>query len=593
MRDLRTLLSALILFCSLTGGASPSPLKPSAVGVGRWLSDLSFTDAQGKSATLSQIAGPQGLVIAVHRLNCPLSMKFSPALARVMRDYAGKGFGFLVVNSLASATPESLLAAAKEYGFSAPYAIDADRSLLKALQARSSTEVFVLDRARTLVYRGPLSDQYDLTGSLAAPTKHYLVDALEAVLASRDPQVKALEAPGCALGIAPVQEDLRRVTYHNRISRLMQVNCQSCHRAGGVAPFPLVTYDDILDFKPMIAQVVRQKLMPPWFASPQHGQWGNDRSLTPEDEKALLHWLDGESVEGEVTDAPVAKVWPQTWVIGQPDLVLETKETFSIPAEGIMPYQYTIVKNPLDRDVWIKSMEIRNTSPAVVHHVLVLLRKPGAKPEGRRGDREEPSGIDGFFAALVPGSSSVRFGDGLARRLPKGMDLVFQLHYTPNGKPATDRASLGLVFATEEPKHEVIASSAYDVDFAIPPGAPNHEVKAQHVFSAPTRLMAFMPHMHLRGKAFRYELEIPGRGREVLLDVPRYDFNWQLRYELAVPRDVPKGAILHATAWYDNSSGNKWNPDPKATVYFGEQTHEEMMIGYFEAHALAPLSIRD
>jgi hypothetical protein len=225
-------------------------------------------------------------------------------------------------------------------------------------------------------------------------------------------------------------------------------------------------------------------------------------------------------------------------------------------------------------------MEIRPTAPEAVHHVLVFIEPP-LKP-GQKPGRDFQGGIDGYFAATVPGSFGTFYPEGTAKRLPKGAWLKFQIHYTPRGTPKTDQTKFALIFAKGEPDQPVETGSAYNGEFAIPPGAPNYEVVADHVFKEPGLLLTFFPHMHLRGKAFKYDLVLPDGTSRELLRVPRYDFNWQLFYTLKEPLAVPAGAHLRATAWYDNSSGNPYNPDPMKEVRFGEQTSDEMMIGYFD-----------
>lgn len=261
-------------------------------------------------------------------------------------------------------------------------------------------------------------------------------------------------------------------------------------------------------------------------------------------------------------------------MIGKPDVVKQIPEPISIKATGRMPYKHVRVKTDFKEDRWVQAVEIQPTSPAVVHHVLVFIQDGSA-----RGSVDERSG---FFAAYVPGNSYQIYPEGLAKRLPAGASLVFQLHYTPNGKATTDQTRLAIKFADEQPKHMIRNIGVANHRISIPPGADNHPEQASLRVPSDVKLLAFMPHMHLRGKAVRYDLVLPNGERQSLLDIPRYDFNWQLEYRLADPLEVPQGSNLEVYAWYDNSKNNPANPDPTTTVRWGPQTEDEMLIGYVE-----------
>jgi hypothetical protein len=320
--------------------------------------------------------------------------------------------------------------------------------------------------------------------------------------------------------------------------------------------------------------VIESGIMPPWYAHPEVGEWANERRLAERDVSDLFAWIDAGMPEGRSREAPGPLKWAEGWNIGVPDAVIPMPQPFDVPAEGVVEYQYMYVKTDFPEDRWIQAMEIRPTAMQVTHHVLVFIEEPDA--ERRQG------GIAGFFAGYAPGNNGVVFPQGMAKRLPKGAWLKFQLHYTTNGQPATDESALGLIFADEPPKRVVHTRSAWNADFVIPPGAKHHEVVGEHRFREDGYILEFFPHMHNRGAAFRYELVHPDGRTEHLLEVPRYDFNWQLNYTPAKPVFAPAGSVLRATGWFDNSADNPANPDPAAEVRFGEQTWEEMMIGYFD-----------
>jgi hypothetical protein len=336
----------------------------------------------------------------------------------------------------------------------------------------------------------------------------------------------------------------------------------------------------------MIAFVVENGIMPPWFADPATGHWENDRRLLERDRSAILDWAANGAPAGDPADAPLPRQFAASWAIGAPDAIVEIPETIDVPAEGVVDYQYRYVKTDFPEDRWIEKMEILPTAPQVTHHVLVFLEEPGRKdiddPDRKPDEPPAQGGLRGYFASTVPGQQPTLYPKGMAKLLPKGAWLKFQIHYTPNGKPASDRTRIGFVFAEEPPRFPVATGSAADVEFEIPPGSPNHEVAASFRFESDSVLLSFFPHMHLRGKAYRYELIYPDQRREVLLNVPRYDFNWQLHYKLREPLSVPAGSVLTATGWFDNSAENPANPDPTRKVVFGEQSFDEMQIGYFD-----------
>lgn len=565
----------LLALSSANRADGPHPLKPADYAVGRLVADLSFTDLDGKAGKLSDYRGYDALVIALNHLTCPIARKYAPTLNAIHKEYAARNVAFLIVNVDQHATVQELRDGIRELGFTARYLPDLHNEISAALFAKSTTEVFVLDKARTLIYRGPFDDQFGIGYSLPAPRKHLLKDALNAHLGGKQIPCPAWSAPGCLMDL-DVPSNEPPATYHNRISRIVQHHCQRCHRTGEIAPFPLMNYQDIQRVAPTIDYMVTKKLMPPWFANPAYGDWANDPTLAASDREVFLKWLKGDMPQGDPADAPLPIAWTPGWKIGEPDAVIELPAPIQIPETGVMPYQYVTVDNPFPEDKWVGALEIRPTAPTVVHHVLVFLKLPG----------QNELGVDNYFAAMVPGNAATELPKGVGKKLPKDAKLIFQLHYTPVGVATQDRTKLGLKFLPTPPAHEMVATAVYTKKFLIPAGHPNYEVSAEHVFKERARLFSFMPHMHLRGKAFRYELIRPDGTSEVLLDVPQYNFNWQLSYERREPLDVEVGTRIKATGWFDNSDQNPSNPDPTVDVGFGEQTTDEMMIGYFTWHKL-------
>lgn len=579
-----------------TGKASPEPpptplttpvrqgpriLKPADVGIGRLVPDVGFTDITGKVGKLSDYKGSKLLVVAFTDTGCPLCKKYAPTLARIEKEYARRGVAVLFVNPTSSDTPKDIKAVIADHGFQGRYVHDTGGKLAAAFGVKSTTEVFVLDPARSMVYRGAVDDQYGLAYSLDAPRNHYLATALDRLLAGQQPIVAATTAPGCELEAK--EQPATDLTYHSRIERIVQSNCVECHRSGGVAPFALETYEQVVARRGAIRRAVDGGTMPPWFAAApakgEHSPWLNDRSLAPADKADLLAWLAGDRKKGNPADAPLPRTYPSEWLIGKPDVVFQIPQPVAVKATGTMPYQKATVETNFEEDRWVQAMEVQPTAREVVHHVLIHVVQ---KDRLRLLGRGEEDGTQGFFAIYVPGNNTLIYPDGYAKKLPKGASLRFQIHYTPNGKATTDQTRVAMVFAKQPPRHEVRVAGIVNSKFEIPAGAANHEVDAKISIPWNVKILAFVPHMHLRGKAARYELRQADGTTKVLLDVPRYDFNWQLLYRFADPVAAPRGSSLTFTAWFDNSSANPANPDATKPVRWGQQTTEEMHLGYVE-----------
>lgn len=556
---------------------APDVLKGSEVGVGRLVADLTLS---GKKLS-EHLSGSQGMILAFFGATCPISGKLGPELARLEKDAQERGVKLLLVCPVAVETAGDIQKFISTHALKSPVIHDTDSVISTTLAATTTTEVFLLDASRTLVYRGAINDQYGLGYAKDAPTKTYLRDAMTAMLRSELPEIAATTAPGCALDLkkeAAIAQT--KVTYHNQIARILRGNCIECHRTGGVGPFSLTSYEDVIENAGMMRKQVERGAMPPWFAAtpPEgtHTPWINDASLSKQDKTDLLTWLASDRPKGDAAEAPLALKFPEEWIIGKPDTIVQLPRAVSIKAEGTMPYQFLTATTEFTEDRWVQGYEIQPTDASVVHHVIVQVHKKGAKA------RDRGEGSEGYWAAYVPGNTHHVWPAGFAKKLPAGATVSFQIHYTPNGKKTQDQLKMGLIFAKAEPRFIVHTASVANHRLNIPAGAANHvEVKDQTV-PFDMHVMAFMAHMHVRGKAFKYEVTLPGGSPEVLLDIPRYDFNWQLRYDYAQPKLLPRGSQVKITAIFDNSPGNPANPDPAKNVRWGPQTSDEMMIGYIE-----------
>jgi hypothetical protein len=401
---------------------------------------------------------------------------------------------------------------------------------------------------------------------------------LEELLAGKPVSQPLCRASGCLISRVRKPPTHGTITYYKDIAPILHKHCQTCHRPGEIAPFSLTTYRDAVGWAATIREVVAERRMPPWHADPRYGKFANDPSLSEREKNLLFAWINAGCPQGDPSATPRLSPFPQGWRIPTPDQVVSMPEPFTVPAEGTIEYQYIVVDPGFHEDRWIQAAEIRPGNRAVVHHCNVFLQppdNPDIQAQGELGSY--------CLVAAAPGTPPLVLPEGMAKRVPAGWRFVFVLHYTTIGSVQTDQTVLGLKFADPRAvKKEVATWLMYDRDLRIPPGASDHTVSQTWQIHRDVLLLAYFPHMHLRGKSFRYEAIYPNGATEILLDVPRYDFNWQNRYELAEPKLVPAGSLLRCTAVYDNSVDNRANPDPTAEVRAGTQSWDEMFNGYFD-----------
>jgi hypothetical protein len=395
------------------------------------------------------------------------------------------------------------------------------------------------------------------------------------------------------------------VTFARDVAPILQKNCQGCHRPGEIGPMPLLTYKQARPWAKAIKEAVSMKRMPPWFADPAHGNWANDASLSEKEIETIAAWADSGAKEGAAKDLPKPLTFADGWMLGKPDVEMTMSMEFPVPASGTIDYQYIKVPTNFTENKWIQALEFRPGDRRVVHHVVVFLREPGSgfmaklqpgeampapnsAPRTRMPDdgtgRLESANANApeILGTYTPGGSWQRFEPGQAKLIKAGSELVFQMHYTSSGKAAVDRSRVGLYFAKEPPRERVKTVFVSNRRLVIPPGAPNHRVDARVTLPMDATVTALFPHMHVRGKAFEYNVTYPDGRTETLLKVPNYDFNWQLTYYPVTPIKLPKGARIECTAWFDNSANKKGNPDATAEVRWGDQSWEEMLAGFLD-----------
>jgi hypothetical protein len=417
-------------------------------------------------------------------------------------------------------------------------------------------------------------------------------------------------------------ETVRLATFYRDVLPILQAHCQECHRAQGIAPMPFETYEQTRPYAEAIHLATQSKAMPPWFADPGVGKFSNDPSLSDKEIAMLADWSAFHAPVGQQRDEPAARVWAEGWTIPEPDTVLPMPQPVSLPASGDIEYTYEIVPTHFTEGRWVQMAEILPSQRANVHHAVIYVRPPDSPwlrhaPVGKPftaaslPDPQERAAAmwtdSDILLVYAPGSSPDNWPATMAKFIPAGSDLVFQMHYTSNGKAVSDRTKVGLRFSKEPPQQRVLTLQLTNDHFVIPPGASDYRVEARGTLPNEATLLSFFPHMHLRGKHFEYNLIHHGSGAaaqdaaqakpsgtvsvEPLLRV-NYHFHWQMSYRLAKPLHMPAGTELQAVAWFDNSRNNPHNPDPDAAVRWGEQTYDEMMVGFFDVAVDAKLDKR-
>lgn len=545
---------------------------------------VELRDAQGKAWSLADFSDKPVLAVVFLGTECPLAKLYSLRVQQLADEYRDHNIAFLAVDANLQDSLEEMSAFARRQKLSVPFVKDVGQELARHLQVTRTPEVVVLDQRRQVRYRGRIDDQYGIGYTKKVAEKQELLEAIDALRNGKSPTTTAEPAVGCLIGWSkPTTETdptIPVVTYCNQISRIFNEHCVRCHRPGQIGPFPLTDYESASGWGEMIVEVISEKRMPPWHANPEHGEFSNDCSLDPSEVQLISDWVKMGTPFGEQRDLPAPPTFVEGWQLPEaPDLAIPvTEKPVKVKATGNIRYQYYVFDPKFTEDRWVSAVEIQPGNYAVVHHILCFIRPKGTEDLG------VGKGIDHFLAGYVPGMLPQKMPDGHAKRIPANSELVFQVHYTPNGSTQMDQSQLGLKFADPNAiTHEVQTWSAVNTEIQIPAGAANHREQAWNRQKLGNwKIINFMPHMHLRGKSFRYEAVYADGSREILLDIPNYDFNWQTAYVLQKPLPTSNKMRIFCTAAYDNSVGNLNNPDPHSVVTWGDQTWEEMMIGYFD-----------
>jgi len=485
----------------------------------------------------------------------------------------------VAVNVGADDTIREMAEQALDFGADFPFVKDVDLSCVKSLGVTKTPEVAILDHEYRLVYRGRIDDQLRLGGSRPEATRNDLEEALRQLLSEQPITVPETPVDGCEITHpTPASADAKGLEYHRDIAPLVERKCNNCHRPGTAAPFSLQTFADVSANAAMIARVVQDESMPPWYASGRHGKFQNDRSLTTKEKATLVRWMNSDRPEG---NPPEAKTEQATttgeddsdgWRIGKPDVVITMLEEHEVSATGFIPYRYVILPYLFLQDTWVEAFEIRPGNRSVVHHCnMAYANSEGASEET-------------FITGYVPGGQPLdlgRFDNGAAFFIPKGSGLGLQIHYTTTGKPETCRISVGLRYPRRTVQKRLAHFLLDPQPIDIPPYDAAYEMRSSHKLKYDVDLLGMFTHMHVRGRDMTFIAEVPGQPKETLLSIPNYNFEWQLGYELA-PGDkkLPKDTVIEAVAHFDNSAFNPFNPDPSKTIHYGPQTVDEMFNGF-------------
>jgi peroxiredoxin/mono/diheme cytochrome c family protein len=569
-------LPALTLFTALAcaypidaGGKAAPPAVGSAVP------SFTLKDTQRRPRSLDGLGDKKAFVVVFIGIECPLANLYVPTLIELHREYAAKGVQFLAVNSNVQDTITQAAAHAQDREMPFPVLKDFDHKVADAFGAQRTPEAFVLDAKHVIRYHGRIDDRYGIGFQREKATRRELKDALDALLAGKPIDTPTTEPAGCLIARAKKPRVQGEVSYAKHVARIMQKRCQECHRPGEIGPFSLMTYQNAKAWSETIREVVLEQRMPPWHPDPRYGKFDNDRRLTQEETDVLLAWIEQGCARGDEKDLPAPVKFPAGWKIGKPDVVIEMPAEFKVPPTGILDYKKFSVDPGFTEDVWVQSAECRPGNRAVVHHILVYVQERG-KPI------YSPDGTAATLVGWAPGDMPALFPPGMAKRIPAGAKLVFEVHYTPNGTEQADRSSVGIILAKKKPEYVVETNILANMLVRIPPKAANYKGQMTFTFKEDALILSFMPHMHLRGTSAKYVATYPNGKTETLLSVPDYDFNWQSVYRFAEPMRVPKGTKLTWIGWWDNSADNPRNPDPTKEVRWGLQTFDEMQNGWME-----------
>jgi peroxiredoxin len=550
-----------------------------ALNPGDTIDNFRLLDHTGASRELYYLSDMKAVVLVAQANGCEVVRKSLPELQALRDKYRSRGVELMMINSNLPDSRAAIEKEAKAQGIELPILLDETQIIGESLGLKRNGELLVVNtKGWKVAYRGPV----------AAGGTPYAADAIDAVLnaaAVKTAKVEPAKGKGCDLKLPELdrKQAHAKISYEKTIAPMLIDNCVTCHRQGGIGPWQMTGYDMIKGFSPMIREVVRTERMPPWHADPHYNAFSNDRSLSKDEVKTLVHWIEAGSPRGGGSDPLVdlKKQWPQ-WELGEPDLIVEIP-AFDVPATGVIPYQTPGADNPLDRDVWVRAVDFQPGDRTVLHHIIATM--------GSNADSVRDGGSLGGY---VPGAGPMVMPDNTGVLIKKDSKFFFQMHYTVSGKPSRDASRMGVYFRKDAPQFQMRSAVLANPRLKIPANTKAHSESATKTFDHDVIVYSLLPHSHFRGKASTFVANYPDGREETLLSVPNYDFNWQTTYELKAPKLLPAGTKVTHSTTYDNSTQNKANPDATRVVPWGQQTWDEMLYGVVryryvnEADAPAP-----
>jgi peroxiredoxin len=564
----------LIARGAVAAGAEPESLK-----------EATLRGLDGKTISVAAPAGGAS-VLFFYSTECPISNAYSPTFHDLMTRFANRPVKWAGICVDSDLSDDEVRAHARDFKLSFPVARDSRGKFARKIGATKTPEAFLIDSGGKIRYHGRIDDQFVARRVRnATPSGSELKDAIAAVLDGKDVAVPHVPAVGCPIPEAPAGP-----TYTRDVATLLQKNCLECHRKGQVAPFSLETYAQARKRAADIASVVEERSMPPWKAAPHFGlKFKDERTLPQKDVATLVAWSEAGAPEGDPRDLPRAPEFSDDWALGKPDLIVDIGTEFTVPASGDDIYRCFVVPTSLEKDQYVTAIEYRVGNRRVVHHILAYVDLSG---EGKKRDAADPGPgyscfagpgvpITGDLGGWAPGIQPTPLPEGIGRFLPRGGDIIIQMHYHPSGKVETDRTSIGLHFARKPIRQTLHWAAALNPELQLPPGGSNVEIKAAWPVPVDLVAHAVTPHMHLLGRDIAMSITYPDGRVQDLIKIDAWDFNWQYAYFFEKPLDVPKGSVLNVVSHYDNTSSNPRNPNkPPKLVKWGEATTDEMCVGF-------------
>lgn len=567
MRGLSMLVVVAGLLAGMAAAAETAP-------VGTQIKNLNFKDIRYLPRTLDDLDKPEkakAIVLAFMTNECPLAQRYLGKLVELDKQFAPQGVQFVMLNENPADSIMDVAEHALNYEVPFPAVKDMDGNCIKTLGITRTPEIVVLDAERIVRYRGRVDDQYRLGGARNEASRDDLRIALEELLAGSEISVPVTTAEGCAIATPEPPAARPELTFTEHIAPILNQHCVTCHRTDGGAPMRFDTYKRVSGYGDMIAEVVGEKRMPPWYAHPDYGTFENARGLSQDEIDQVVGWVAAGMPEGDESKLPAPPEFPGAeWSI-HPDVVIKAAQQIALPATGIVDYKYIFLPYTFEEDTWVQGIQIRSENPRVLHHANLFY-----SPDALKFVRSE-----NFLTGTVPGGSPADLKDGQAFFIPKGAKIGLQIHYVTTGKMEVDRPMVALRFAKEPVRKRLYYKILDNGKFAIPPFDPAHRVAAVEEMETDATITGLFGHLHLRGKSMTFQAHLPDGQSETLLSLPNYSFDWQLAYYCMPDAvKVPKGTKMECVTYFDNSPFNAYNPDPSKTVRYGAQTFDEMMQGF-------------